>query len=321
MITVCMGGTGREERERVPAEGLGERVRSTHGLVWVDVTDPSPQEFEEVARQFGYHPLAIEDALRRHERPKIDEYADYLFLVFYTMDLRSGRPVTQEISFFVGKRYVLTVHHGRLAVLEQTAARWAANGDRPEAQSVGFLVYAILDAIVDDYFPVVDGIADRIDDLEDEIFSGDGESTQEEIFQLKKDLLGVRRVIAPERDVLNVLIRRDSPVFDEAVTVYFQDVYDHLLRVTDSVDTYRDILSSALDANLSMVSYHLNDLVKRLTSFSIILMSVTLVAGIYGMNFVHMPELEWQFGYAYSLGLMVAIAGVLTAVFRKIDWL
>lgn len=321
MITVCTGGSGRKERERVPAEGLGERVREAGGLVWVDVTDPTPQEFEVLGREFGYHPLAIEDALRRHERPKIDQYATYIFLIFYTLELRSGRPVTQEISFFVGQHYVLTVHNGRLAVLEQTAARWAANNDRPEANQVGFLVYAILDAIVDDYFPVVDGIADRIDDLEDQIFSGDGASTQEEIFQLKKDLLGVRRVIAPERDVLNVLVRRDSPVFDESVTVYFQDIYDHLLRVTDSVDTYRDILSSALDANLSMVSYHLNDLVKRLTSFSIILMSVTLVAGIYGMNFVHMPELDWKYGYAYSLGLMLLIAGVLTAVFKKIDWL
>jgi magnesium transporter len=160
-----------------------------------------------------------------------------------------------------------------------------------------------------------------VEALEEGIFAHPSPGAQAEIFALKKDLLAIRRVLGPERDVMNLLVRRDAPLFGSAQVVYFQDVYDHILRVTDAIDTYRDLLSSALDVNLSMTSFHLNEVVKRLTSSSIILMSVTLIAGIYGMNFESMPELDWVYGYPFALGLMIATAISLYVVFRRIDWL
>jgi magnesium transporter len=321
MITVCIDRNGKNVREAVSPEEISDLVADPAALLWVDVVNPSVEEFDLVAREFGFHPLAVEDAMRRHQRPKIDEYDGYLFMIFYALDLCDGHPCGQEIAFFIGKNYVMTVHDSDLPALSATRERWQANVANDGQRSVGFLVYVILDAIVDDYFPVIDAVAERIDALEDEIFSGNEAATQEEIFRLKRNLLDVRRIVAPERDVMNRLVRRDAPVFDPSVIVYFQDVYDHILRVTDAVDTYRDVLSSALDANLSMTSYRLNEVVKRLTSSSIILMSVTLIAGIYGMNFVYMPELSWRWGYPAALGGMALLAAVLLLIFKRIDWL
>ncbi|HEX5498351.1 MAG TPA: magnesium/cobalt transporter CorA, partial [Thermomicrobiales bacterium] len=308
MITVCIDRNGKSVRETVTPEEISELVADPAALLWVDLADPSLAEFDLVAREFNFHPLAVEDATRRHQRPKLDEYDGYLFLIFYALSLQDGHPAGQEIAFFIGKNYVMSIHDGRLPALAATRERWQANVANNAKRTVGFLLYTILDAIVDNYFPLIDEVAERIDALEDDIFAGGEAETQEEIFRLKRDLLDVRRIVAPERDVLNRLVRRDAPVFDAAVIVYFQDVYDHILRVTDAVDTYRDVLSSALDANLSVTSFRLNQVVKRLTSSSIILMSMSLIAGIYGMNFIFMPELSWRWGYPAALAGMAALA-------------
>ena len=321
MITVCIDRNGKNVRETVPPAEISELVADPAALLWVDLADPTAEEIELVAREFAFHPLAVEDATRRHQRPKLDEYDGYFFLIFYTLALGDARPTGHEIAFFVGKNYVMTIHDGHLPELEATRERWQANAANKSERTAGFLLYVILDAIVDAYFPVIDAVAEKIDALEDEIFAGGEAETQEEIFRLKRDLLDVRKIVAPERDVLNRLVRRDAPVFEPAVIVYFQDVYDHIMRVTDAVDTYRDVLSSALDANLSMTSFRLNQVVKRLTSWSIILMSVTLIASIYGMNFVYMPELSWQWGYPAALGGMALLAVVLLLILRRIDWL
>jgi magnesium transporter len=187
--------------------------------------------------------------------------------------------------------------------------------------SAGLLVYSILDAIVDDYFPVIDALAERTEEIEEFVLNSSGSSPIHELFRLKRDMIQVRRAVTPERDVLNVLVRRDSPIFDEVTLLYFQDVYDHILRVTDAIDTYRDLLSGTLDAYLSVTSNRLNQVMKTLTASSIILMTITLVASIYGMNFDHMPELHWRLGYLWAIGLMVGLAALLIAFFRRIDYL
>ena len=277
-------------------------------LLWVDVVAPTADELRLIGEEFAFHPLALEDAARPHQRPKLDPYDGFFFLVFYALCTKDGRPRPSEINLFVGKSYLVTVHHDAIPELEETARRWRQNVAQVGDRGVGLLVYSLLDAVVDGYFPVVDDLSDRIDDLESAIFDHSDPNAQETIFALKKDLLAVRRVLAPERDVMNLLVRRESPIFGEPNLVYFQDVYDHILRVTDAVDTYRDLLSSALDASLSITSNRLNRNMKTLTASSIILMSMTLIAGIYGMNFVHMPELGWLFGYPWALGLM-AVSG------------
>lgn len=306
---------------------VGHHVHGANGedgerrLLWIDIDDPNAEELERVGREFGLHPLAIEDAVRRHERPKIDLFPDSIFIVFYALALVDGDPVTQEISMFAGRDFLITVHDGPLEVIEETARRWnEAVLQRAEPVGVGLLVYSLLDSIVDGYFPVVDGIGDEIDDLELKIFSGE-DDLHTQIFELKKDLLAVRRVVGPERDVMNALVRRDAPLFSDREILYLEDVYDHLLRVTDSVDTYRELLSSALDVSVAMASFRLDDTVKRMTSASIILMSMALISGIYGMNFAIMPELQWAHGYWFALGLMATIGGGLAWFFHRIDWL
>ena len=225
----------------------------------------------------------------------------------------------EEIAFFVGERYVVTMHQLPLAVLGDVQQRWTRNSMSANggAESSGILLYSILDAIVDAYFPIIDYFGDELERLEEEIFATDDLDAQRKIFSMKRNLLSMRKLLGPERDVMNVLVRRDTPIFEITIVVYMQDVYDHILRVSDALDTYRDIVTGALDAYLSMTSNRLNIVMKRMTASSIILMTVTIVASIYGMNFTHMPELDWRLGYPMALGIMAGAAGTLIYLFKK----
>ena len=302
-------------------EDLSELATDEHTALWVDVVDATPEEIARVGEHFGFHPLALEDVARGGQRPKIDQYDEHQFIVFYGLTSETDRCRSHEVDIFVGKRFMVSFHDSHLPVITETAERWRSNAKAMGNRGTGFLLYSLLDSLVDGYFPALDEIAERADDLEEKIILQGQPTLQAEILQLRRDLLMIRRVAGPERDVMNVLVRRDPPLFGRQEIAYFQDIYDHLLRITDSVDIYRDMLSSVLDANLSMVSYSLNIVVKRLTSSSIILMSITLIAGIYGMNFVHMPELDWRFGYPFAVGLMAVVASVEVAIFRRIGWL
>lgn len=309
-------------RGAVPVDQLDELARRPDQLLWIDIQDPTPAEIRRIGDQFELHPLALEDAARFRQRPKLDQYETFLAIVFFAL---SWPPTTglqaQEIHFLVGSDYLITIHHGELPAIAETANRWSQHTGFQGKHRIGLLVYALLDAIVDGYFPIIDALAERIDELEAAIFTAGDTTAQARIFALKKDLLAIRRVVAPERDVMNVLIRRDTPLFTDREIVYFQDVYDHVLRVTDAIDLYRDLLSSALDASMSLSANRLNQVMKTLAASSIILMSVTVVASIYGMNFDFMPELHWALGYPWALGLMLFIGGSLFMVFRRIGWL
>lgn len=306
----------------VRLDRLDELSKLPDHLLWIDLQDPTPAEIQRIGDLFQLHPLALEDASRFRQRPKLDQYETFLMIVFFALAWPEGAgPQAQEIHFFAGGNFLITIHRGELPVVEETAQRWCQSPGIRGKHRIGLLIYALLDAIVDDYFPVIDALAERIDELEDAIFNAGDMTAQAKVFALKKDLLAIRRVVAPERDVMNVLVRRDTPLFGSREIVYFQDVYDHVLRVTDAIDVYRDLLSSALDASMSVAANRLNQVIKTLTSSSIILMSVTVIASIYGMNFDFMPELHWALGYPWALGLMLAIAGALYLVFRRIDWL
>jgi len=302
-------------------EDLSEFVNHKQTTFWIDVVDPTADEISRIGEEFHFHPLALEDVARGGQRPKVDQYDGYQFIVFYGLTMAADRCQSREVDIFLGKHYMVTFHKSDLPVIGQVADRWRTNVATLGNHGIGFLLHSLLDALVDEYFPVLDEIAERSEDLEESIILAGQPTLQAEILRLRRELLLIRRVAGPERDVLNVLIRRDPPLFGSKETVYFQDVYDHLLRVTDTVDISRDMLSSVLDANLSMVSYTLNVVVKRLTSYSIILMSISIIAGIYGMNFVFMPELDWRWGYPFALGLMVVIATFEVGLFRRIGWL
>jgi magnesium transporter len=306
---------------KVPIEELSGVIHEQGTTVWVNVVDPTPEEVARVGEEFHFHPLALEDVQRPDQRPKIDQYDGYQFIIFYGMTSANGDAVAHQVAIFVGENYMVTFCDGNLGVVVETAERWRTNVAAMDNHGIGFLLYSLLDSLVDGYFPVLDDIAERAENLEEAIIVQGQPALQAQILELRRDLLMIRRVAGPERDVMNVLVRRDPPLFGSKEIIYFQDVYDHLLRITDTVDIYRDMLSSVLDANLSMISYTLNVVVKRLTSSSIILMSMGLIAGIYGMNFVYMPELEWRYGYPFALALMAVVAVIEFAVFRHIDWL
>lgn len=318
-LIVCLG-PGRFRTAVDPIE-ISELKDTPGTTLWLDLTSPTPHDMALLREEFGFHPLALEDATREQQRPKVDSYGKYYFVVFYCIDIDESEKIcTTPVYMFIGQNYLVTIHNEPIAQIQETVARWQAPNS-PLEQDVGSLIYALLDAIVDDYFPVMDRIAERVDTLEDNIFEEFDQNALQSIFQLKKDLLQLRRVVAPQRDVMNVMLRRDIPVFDHNDVTYLQDVYDHVIRTTDAIDTYRDLLSSALDSFLSVQGNRLNQIVKALTIASIILMSAALVAGIYGMNFAYMPELQWRYGYAWALFLMFAIAGGLLLFFRRIKWL
>lgn len=318
MLVCRSNGTFRGD---VTPEAIDNMLQEPDNIVWFDITDPKEHDIAILRDEFHFHPLSIEDAMRGHQRPKIDTYSKYYFLVFYAVYYCKDNTIeVQQLNLFLGKNYIVSVHHGEFKQVKETISRWRAP-DSPLGNTVGALLYALLDSIVDDYFPVMDQVADHIDELEDDIFEEFNQNAIQNIFSLKRDLLQMRRIIAPERDLINTLLRREVPVFQPEDIVYLQDVYDHVVRVADSLDVYRDLLSSALDSFLSVQSNNLNQVVKVLTIASIILMSNALIAGIYGMNFVFMPELQWRFGYFYALGLMVAVSLGLVLYFRHKKWL
>jgi magnesium transporter len=319
-LAVCTSDGKVEVRDNTSKLEFDSESKDT--VLWLDLIDPDEEDYRTLQEKFHFHPLAIEDTTRRHQRPKVESYTEYYFVVFYRIEVAENtrRLVGKPLYLFIGANYLVTIHRVAIPQIQETLRRWR-DPNSPLGQDLGALVYALLDALVDDYFPVIDEVAERIEDLEEKIFEEFDENALQNIFNLKKDLLSVRRVVAPERDVLNVMLRREIPVFDEHDVAYLQDVYDHIVRIIDSLDTYRDLLSSALDTFLSVQSNRLNQVVKALTITSIILMSVTLVAGIYGMNFKHMPELDWRYGYAWALGLMVLISASLILWFRRIKWL
>jgi magnesium transporter len=302
--------------ESPPLESISDLIEDPRQVVWLDIEDPNDDDVELLRTEFGFHELALEDAIRRDQRPKIDSYDGYHFVVFYTV--QRGR--TDEVGIFVGPNYLVTVHAGPCLEVASTAARWRLNADRL-GNSIEVPFYSLLDAIVDGYFPVIDEITEEVEDIETAMFEPGGENRQQQVFVIKRELLNLRRLIAPEREVLNALIRRDDPILGEKALPYFQDIYDHLIRVLDSVDLARDQLTGLLDAHLSVVSNRLNVVMKRMTALSTILMSANLVAANYGMNFTVMPELGWPFGYAWALVLMLAICATLAWVFKRIDWL
>ncbi|HKE04807.1 MAG TPA: magnesium/cobalt transporter CorA [Blastocatellia bacterium] len=290
-------------------------------ILWVDVTDPTSEDFDELAREFGFHPLSIEDCRHQHQRPKVEEYPGYYFIVIYEAEMQAGCQLElRELGIFLGVNYLVTVHSRPIRNIEKAQQTWRYWTDLAERKT-GLPAYLLMDAIVDDYMPMLDDFSDRLEELEAQVFENFQPEALHDIFRIKKQLIFLRRAVVPLRDVFNTLLRREQPVFSRETMIYFQDVYDHLIRVADSIDSLRDIVGSTMEAYLSVSGNRTNFVMKRLTSIATILMTVTLVAGIYGMNFNFMPELRWRYGYIGALISMAVIALALYLYFRKIKWL
>ena len=322
ITTVCLNTKSKKFTENCVAADISELKKVEGNIIWADVSDPTSRDFEELAEEFGFHHLSIEDCQNAHQRPKVEEYTGYYFIVLYEAELAgpNDRLELRELNIFLGKNYLVTVHSRPIRAIATASRLWHQWTDRAD-QGAGLLAYLLIDGIVDDYLPLLDIMSDRMDDLEDSIFGEWRAESIEEIFGIKKKLLYLRRAITPLRDVFNMLLRREQPIFPRETHVYFQDVFDHLIRVADTIDTLRDMLGSTMDAYLSVSGNRMNKVMKRLTSISTILMSVTLIAGIYGMNFILMPELRWRYGYVYALLSMVVVGLALYVYLKKIKWI
>lgn len=290
-------------------------------IVWVRIATPAPEDFRMLGEVFGFHPLAIEDCQHGHQRPKVEEYPGYYYIVLYEAEMDGDdNLLLHELNIFLGRNYIVTLHNQPLGSIPIAERLWRSRSDQKDFGN-GMLTYLVIDTIVDNYMPILDSMSDRLDDLQEKIFEDFHQDALKEIFRIKKQLLLLRRAVVPLRDVFNVLMRREQPLFERETMIYFQDVYDHLIRIADTIDTLREIVTSTMDAFLTLSGNRMNFVMKRLTSISAILMSVTLVAGIYGMNFTVMPELGWRYGYVGALAVMLILAVSLYIYFRRINWL
>lgn len=307
--------------ESTEPEQISDFCEQELAVIWADVTDPQDQDFDDLAREFGFHPLAIEDCRHPHQRPKIDEYSGYYFIVVYEAEMNADSQLElRELNIFLGPNYIVTVHSLPIRAIETARKRWRSWTDLAERRS-GLVTYLLIDPIVDDYLSLLDRLSDRLEELEEQIFDDFHPEALEEIFRVKKQLLFLRRAVSPVREVFNTLLKRDQPIFSRETMVYFQDVYDHLIRVVEAIDTLRELVGSTMDAYLSVSGNRLNKVMRRLTSIATILMSITLVSSIYGMNFQFMPELGARYGYVGALVAMLVIGISLYLYFRKINWL
>lgn len=289
--------------------------------VWIDLQNPTREELAWAGALYSLHPLALEDALKGGQRPKLEHYGTHAFLVLYDarFEPRDHRVLLKEVDIFVAPGLVLTSHRQPVAALNQVEERWRESPQAPQ-EGAGYLLYLIADTLVDDYFPLLDAFQDALEELEDQLFADPRPEILNALFALKKQLLLFRRVVGPTRDAFVMLVRREVPLIGQNTVFHLQDVYDHLIRITDTIDLYRDLVASAVEAHMSMAANRTNDTMKRLTTISAVLMSVTLIAGIYGMNFRVMPELQWHWGYAYALGLMLTVALSLVAWFKRLRY-
>jgi magnesium transporter len=325
-------------------------------VVWADLVDPTPQEQALVARAFGLHALSVEDLRKHRQRPKIDRYEDHALLVAYGVAVHEvatqsngadtpGGPAAPaladllvELDVVVGDDWVLTARERTAdgAVdLRRVVEAMAGRTERHDT-TVGVLVHALVDAVVDSYFDVSDEVDRRLSDLEALIFSDGPDDArhsspadqdrrdrhiQRTMLSLRNDLVQLRRRIAPLYDVLQAVLRGEAGALDREVGFRVQDVVDHVLRVTESIDVHHELLSNAFDAHLALVAQHTNDTMRRMTAWGSILLGATLIAGIYGMNFREMPELRWELGYPFAITSMAVLSLVLWWSFRRKRWL
>ncbi len=303
---------------------IKEAIGAGHPTVWVDVETPTEEDWNLLEEQFHFHPLAMEDARMQRQQSKLDQYEGYLFLslrawVGFQSATNNIPDVTDEIDIFLGANYLVTIHQNHCIPLGETRRRWQEHPEMLSNQPA-FLLYELLDTIVDDFFPAIDQIDAEIDELETTIYTTTGNIDIAPALRMKKKLLLLRQSIAPMRDMLNQLIRSDQTLIPATMRLYFQDVYDHLLRQVEQVDLHRDIVSGVLEAMMAQTSNHLNQVMKTMTGISTIMMSAALITGIYGMNFQNMPELKTQYGYYIALATMGVVSMILVWFFKRIKW-
>jgi magnesium transporter len=307
----------------IPVEAISDHLLEPNRFIWIGLHDPSGNILKQIQEEFQLHELAIEDALRAHQRPKLETYGETLFIVVRTvqMNYESRKLDFGETHFFVGKNFIVSIRHGSSRAYSEVRARCESTPQLLR-KGPGFALYAVMDSIVDGYFPVIDELGQELEVLEERIFSEKpSREMTKQIYDLKRQLVEVKRAVSPLIDVCTRLMRFDLEVIPEDTRPYFRDVYDHVIRINEMVDSTREILATALEANFSLVSISQNEIQKRFAGWAAILAVPTMIAGIYGMNFKFMPELDWQYGYPVILSIIVIVCGLIYSAFKRAGWL
>jgi magnesium transporter len=321
-ITLCEYDESRlEEREIHTLEGALQPP-DKEAVTWVHIDGlQDVRLLEQMGNVFGLHPLTLEDILNTEQRPKSEDHGDYLYVVLKCFHENGGALVPEQVSIVLGTNWLISLQEKEGNLLDPVRDRLRNGKGRLRKSGVDYLAHAILDGIVDSYFVILDNLGERIEDLEEVLVGRPSPETLLTIQTLKREMLLLRKSVWPLREMIGSLARSDSPLIREPSVIYFRDVYDHAVQVIDTIENYRDMLSGMLDIYLSTISNRMNEIMKVLTIIATVFMPLTFLAGVYGMNFKVMPELEWSWGYFALWGVMIVIAIFMLIYFRRKKWL
>ncbi len=321
MLINCVAYENGRKLAEVARSDISEYLKRPGCFVWVALFEPDPGELEAMQAEFGLHELAVEDAQSGHQRPKIEEYGNSLFVVLHTVELDGKSLRVGEVDVFVGSNYVLSVRSRTRRGFADVRARCETEPDLLRHGS-GFVLYALMDSVVDRYFPVVDALETELENIEEQIFAGGlARRNIEALYGLKQKLMVLRHASGPLAEGVGKLYGGRVPQACIGTQEYFRDVYDHLGRINQTIDGMREAVTTAVSVSLSLIQLQNSEMTKRLAAYAALVAVPTMIAGIYGMNFKHMPELGWSFGYPMAIAAMVLIDGILAWRFRKAGWL
>ncbi len=321
MLINCVAYQHGHKLADIPVADISDHIAEEDTFVWVALKDAQADELAEMQEEFGLHELAVEDALRGHQRPKVEEYGDSLFVVVKTVELDKDELVLGEIDIFVGNNYVLSSRQNSAQSFMGVRAR-AEREPHLLQHGSGFVLYALMDAAVDRYFPIVDAFEEELEQIEERIFMQEAQRANiERLYELKRKVMTLRHAVAPLLDAVGKLYGGRVPSMCISSQEYFRDVHDHLARINGTLDTIRDTIGTAIQVNLSMVALDEGEVNKRLAAWAAIFAVLTAFAGIWGMNFKNMPELDWYYGYPLALTIMATTCLLLYRRFRRAGWL
>ncbi|MES2075420.1 MAG: magnesium/cobalt transporter CorA [Pseudomonadota bacterium] len=321
MLINCVAYHDGQKLADIPVEEISDYILRPDCFVWVALREAEPAELSVMQEEFGLHELAVEDARRGHQRPKIEEYGDSLFVVVKTVELKDDELLVGEVDIFVGNNYVLSARNNCSQGFLGVRAR-AEHEPHLLRQGPAFVLYALMDAVVDRYFPVVDALEGELELIEERIFiHGSQRDNIERLYALKRKVMTLRHAVAPLLDAVGKLHGGRVPALCHDTQEYFRDVHDHLHRINGTIDAIRDTISTAIQVNLSMVAIDESEVNKRLAAWAAIFAICTAFAGVWGMNFKFMPELEWHYGYPMAVAVMVSVCCYLFYRFKRSGWL
>lgn len=321
MLVNCVAYQEGKKLADISVEEIRDYVSRPAGFVWVALKEPQVAELAKMQEEFQLHELAVEDAHHGHQRPKMEEYGDSLFAVLHIVELQDDQLKVGELNLFVADNYLLSV---RSRAEQSFAAVRARCESEPQLLSLGsgFVFYALMDAVVDRYFPVLDELEQELEQIEEQIFNDSaGRLNIKRLYALKRKVMVLKHAVAPLIEAVSKLSGGRVPSVCHGAQEYFRDIYDHLYRINLSIDTMRDTIATAIQANISLVAIEEGEVTKRLAAWAAIFAVATALVGIWGMNFVHMPELEWRYGYPAAMGLVAVLCGFLYYRLRRARWL